>query len=149
MSSCIHMYISQHILYCTNAMYSYVYFNIWYTCLHILDNYSSELVCTAGVVHLGFKRTGTYDISRWLKQHPRVTTKTASLFVNSAGNLEFGKSFLRPNTSLVNLLEELTVTSARSHNTWANYLSQQWSCFRPRNMTLGMSNVAQEVKYSS
>ena len=57
-------------------------------------SYSTEMVCTARIMHLGFKRSGTYDISRWIKQHEHVTAKTGDMFLDNQGSLNFGEFML-------------------------------------------------------
>ncbi|XP_067942105.1 uncharacterized protein [Watersipora subatra] len=52
-----------------------------------IESGDSELVCTARILLLGFPRSGTGEISRWIKQHPAVTARYADIFMDSAGKL--------------------------------------------------------------
>ncbi|XP_067942443.1 uncharacterized protein [Watersipora subatra] len=54
-----------------------------------IESGDSELVCTARIVQLGFQRSGTGEISRWIKQHPDVTAKYADIFISDDGQLIF------------------------------------------------------------
>ncbi|XP_067943245.1 uncharacterized protein [Watersipora subatra] len=54
-----------------------------------IESGDSELVCTARIMQLGFQRSGTGEISRWIKQHPDVTARYADMFLNDAGQPEF------------------------------------------------------------
>ncbi|XP_067942242.1 uncharacterized protein [Watersipora subatra] len=54
-----------------------------------LESGNSELVCTARIMQLGFQRSGTGEISRWIKQHPDVTARYADIFIDGSGQLIF------------------------------------------------------------
>ncbi|XP_067943247.1 uncharacterized protein [Watersipora subatra] len=54
-----------------------------------LESGNSELVCTARIIQLGFQRSGTGEISRWIKQHPDVTARYADIFIDGSGQLIF------------------------------------------------------------
>ncbi|XP_067943248.1 uncharacterized protein [Watersipora subatra] len=50
-----------------------------------LESGNAEMVCTARIIQLGFKRSGTGEISRWIKQHPAVTARYFDVFMDSDG----------------------------------------------------------------
>ncbi|XP_067942600.1 uncharacterized protein [Watersipora subatra] len=47
----------------------------------------SEMLCTARIILLGFPRSGTREISRWIRRHPAVTARYADIFMDNAGKI--------------------------------------------------------------
>ncbi|XP_067942640.1 uncharacterized protein [Watersipora subatra] len=101
-----------------------------------IENDNADLVCTARIIQLGFRRSGTGEISRWIKQHPDVTARYADVFINSDGEPVFDVCPIDQlrDVTLAGYFEPVPLSSVGSADDHKNYYLHCENCLTTSNV---------------